>query len=479
MRFARVVRVAATCALLAIAGIADADQIVAPTAIRPPSIVGLTTPWTSTLRRVAATGDSRRLVQTAFEALDDLRRAGIGDGCCDPAKDYFLVTFVGADPAGAPALITVLAHDPMPATAALPGVHGAGQPLYEVFLSDDLTSSLQTTYAITHEENPAERQTGAFAAAIIGNIALPLATRSQALVANPPAGRPSRFDVAVAFSRVVLPETGAISLHQTVTSVHPIGHLAARVAAVNRDQQAARETQFERDGTGAACANLSAILKERIDATSAGTACGLWPGDLAACTKTVREDVDRTASAYFSAAPACPIDAGAPLVQEYLAVIQDMKPIASTIAIGNAPLIRYGFGLAAGYIARIDADAARPRARLQGGRIVADPFARQLTMGVVNLTPWGYDRQRQSPALAERARLVAGVAFSPYFGVTAGGAFEINRYLAVNAGYARLWFDTPKPGEQIGLAPTAANNAAPFALQSAGALFFGVSYNFK
>ena len=49
-------------------------------------------------------------------------------------------------------------------------------------------------------------------------------------------------------------------------------------------------------------------------------------------------------------------------------------------------------------------------------------------MGVVNLTPWGYDAQRQSLSVAERARLVAGVAFSPYFGVTAGAAFALNRY---------------------------------------------------
>ena len=49
----------------------------------------------------------------------------------------------------------------------------------------------------------------------------------------------------------------------------------------------------------------------------------------------------------------------------------------------------------------------------------------------------------------------------------------------MNAGYARLWFDTPKPGEQIDAAPTAANRGAPFDLRSTGALFVGVSYNFK
>jgi hypothetical protein len=478
MRFATVVRVAATCVLLTPALRADADQTVAPTAIRPPSIVELTAPWPAVLRRVAATGDGPRLVQAVFEALHDLQRAGVGDGCCNPSKDYFLVSFVAADPAGAPELITVLAHDPMPATIALPGIHGGDRPIYELFLSDDLTSSLQTTYAITRDENPAVKESGAFAAAVIANIALPLSTRPRAAAAVPSVPD-VRFGVGVAFRRLVLPETGAIIVRETVTMTHPMGHLAARVASLNRDQRAAVQAEEQEDGVPAACAAFSTVVKEQIDATAAGAGCGLWPADLAACTKRVREDVDRIASVYFAAAPRCPIDAGAPFVQEYLAVIQDVKPLAATFPLGNAPLIRYGFGLAAGYLARLEMDAGHPRARLQGGRIVADPFARQLAMGVVNLTPWGYDAQRQAPSIAERARIVAGVAFSPSFGVTAGGAFEINRYLAVNAGYARLWFDAPKPGEQLGSAPSAANSAEPFALRSAGALFLGVSYNFK
>lgn len=131
MRFVGVVRLAATCASLFIAGSADAGQTVAPIAVSPPSIVELRSPWTTILRRVAATGDSLRLVEAVFEALDDVRRAGLGDGCCDPTKDYFLVSFVGADPTGTPELITVLAHNPMPTTTTLPGLHGGGQPVYD------------------------------------------------------------------------------------------------------------------------------------------------------------------------------------------------------------------------------------------------------------------------------------------------------------------------------------------------------------
>jgi hypothetical protein len=476
MRFARVVGLVVTAASLSAAVSAHADQTVAPTPVGPPAIVALSAPWPTILRRIAAGGDRAELVQTVFEALADLRRAGIGEECCDPARNYFLVSFVGADPDGAPQLITVLAHAPMPASTTLPGIHGTRQPLFEIFLSDDLTSSLQTTYAITREENPAQKQTGAFAAAIIANLALPLALAAPAPAAHIQEQRPkTTFQVAVAFRRVVLPEAGAIEVRQVVTLESPVAHMLGRVAAVHRD----RPPSPDADET-MACSDFSAAVNEAIDAVASGTACGLWPADLAACSKNLRAASDRTASAYFAApSPGCRLDAGAPVVQEYLAAIQDVKPISATIAIGNAPLIRYGFGLAAAYVARVDEDANHPRVRLQGNRIVADPFARQLTMGVVNLTPWGYDSQRPSPSLAERARLVAGVAFSPSFGVTMGGAFAINRYLAVNAGYARLWFDAPKPGEQIGAAPSPENAAQPFALRSTGALFFGVSYTFK
>jgi hypothetical protein len=100
-------------------------------------------------------------------------------------------------------------------------------------------------------------------------------------------------------------------------------------------------------------------------------------------------------------------------------------------------------------------------------------------MAVVNLTPWGYDAQRQSPSFAERARFFAGPVLTPNFGMAGGFAFEVNRHLALNAGYARLWFDTPKDGDKLDQPPSDANTAAPFDLKAIGAWFFGVSYNLK
>ena len=125
MPFARMVWAAATCASLAAVPV-SADQTVAPIPLRPPSIVHLGSPWLATLRRIAATGDGARLGEAVFETLADLQGAGIGEGCCDPSRDYFLVTFVGADAAGAPAIITALAHDPTARIGRAPGRSRAG-----------------------------------------------------------------------------------------------------------------------------------------------------------------------------------------------------------------------------------------------------------------------------------------------------------------------------------------------------------------
>jgi hypothetical protein len=100
-------------------------------------------------------------------------------------------------------------------------------------------------------------------------------------------------------------------------------------------------------------------------------------------------------------------------------------------------------------------------------------------MAAVTLTPWGYDSQTHTPSLRERARFFIGPVLTPYYGLAGGFAFEINRYLAVNTGYARLWFDTPKSGETLGQPPTALNRAEPFDLRSTGACFIGLSYNLK
>jgi len=102
-----------------------------------------------------------------------------------------------------------------------------------------------------------------------------------------------------------------------------------------------------------------------------------------------------------------------------------------------------------------------------------------LAMGTVSFIPAGYDPGSIGLRAKERFRLFAGVAFAPHFGATGGAAWSFNQYLGANVGYALLVYDTPKPGESLDTAPSAANRAAPFDLARTHALFVGFTFNLK
>jgi hypothetical protein len=280
---------------------------------------------------------------------------------------------------------------------------------------------------------------------------------------------------------VILPEPGKITVRSTVTYTNLNAHADALTVTINAGHQDELRGKHGSGEPTPSCSKFSDQLAATIHTTLAATSCGFWISDAAACGKKINEDLATAAKTYFEppVSQTCPVDVAAPLLQGYAAVAQDMKPLTATTTIANSALVRYGYGLAFGYIAHVGIDNEHPRSQIQSGKIAADPFGRQLTMGVVNLTPWGFDAQLPSPSLRERARLFIGPLFTPYYGLAGGFAFGINRYVALNVGYARLWYDTPKPGETPDEAPTAANKGAPFELRSTGAIFFGVGYNLK
>ena len=59
--------------------------------------------------------------------------------------------------------------------------------------------------------------------------------------------------------------------------------------------------------------------------------------------------------------------------------------------------------------------------------------------------------------------------------VTTTPGRPLGRVKGVNVGFARLWYDTPKEGEQLDQAPV--NKAAPFQLGSSNAWFIAASFN--
>ncbi len=458
-----------------------AQQTVIPMPVQPAGIVMLKDRHLPALRRLARDGGSERLANAVRELLDDLNLAKFSPACCDYKKHYFLVVFTAPDVTGTTKILPILVHFPTPDSTELPGIHGEGdKQLYELFISEpDDSAALQATYTVAHEESPAEKQLGDFASTVIGKLALPIALKPRAAKRAATAPPPPSEPIMVQLSQVRLPETGPITAKYVVKYLDTSRHLKSLSAAVGTDQSARLRVRYAGADPGPACIDLTDLLKKSFDNSLADAACGAWIGDTAACAKKIGVDLATRAGQYFGAAPKCPPAVGMDIAQAFVDASTDVKTVSASSSIANSALVRVGFGLGFGYIASIHLAPAQPRAQIQSGNIATNPFTRTLTMAVVNLTPWGYDSQTHRPSFAERARFFAGPALTPYYGVAGGFAFEINRYLAVNGGYARLWFDTPKSGETIGKAPTEANKGDPFELASTGAWFLGLSYNLK
>jgi len=487
--------------LLLIAGARGvrAQQSVAPEPVKPPQLVKLTLPELSNLRRIYATGDSKKLADAALKALADLSGfemtdlpgAEQSDKCCDVQKHYFLVMFVAPDASGASGstVVAILVHRPMADTASLPGLKGNSDPLYEVFFAEDLTATIRGTYTITHEENPALKQAADFASTFVTKLALPAKlkvnagsrttnTKTTTSADERPSKRP--YEVAVTFNKVVFPDTGKVAVRQVVSYGNPVTHAASSVAYENAERaREYKERYGEEKEPAPSCIAFAGLLQQKVATRSAQPPCKPWVADPSECPKKIVADLDEAFAQYVAAAPKCPAGEAYRLLQAMARAAQDVKPVTATTSLGNTRQVRYGFGLAAGYLSHIRVNNDHPRVQIQNGKIAVDPFTRFLTMGVVNWTPWGYDSQTFSPAKLERFRAFTGAAFSPYFGATAGIAWELNRYLSINGGYVWLWFDTPKPGENVDAMPTAANKAAPFELRSTGAWLIGVGYNLK
>jgi hypothetical protein len=151
--------------------------------------------------------------------------------------------------------------------------------------------------------------------------------------------------------------------------------------------------------------------------------------------------------------------------------------VSGTTALTNQPRDRYSFGLASGYISSIGDMTDHPRVSIQNNTVASNPFPRSITMGVVNLPLWGYDASRFEMSWAERIRPFVGVPFAPDFGFAVGGSYAFTRTLAVNVGWARLWYDEPGDNEHLGMAPV--NPDEPFQLASTGVVFVAAGFNFK
>lgn len=500
-------------ALLVVPAGARAQQSVAPRPVFRGD-VELDTPWLALLRAAAADGSDASIGSVAGEFLADLTtapdvaRALAGSpglaGCCD--RHVVQVAFLASEAADAP-LVRLFLHD-RGLVRGLPGVHGPDRPLVEIFVAEDLSVGLDTVYESTAIESPLADQAGDFVKLVLGKLALPsgadtIVSRVARVLAEPTrspeveALRRTQPPLAVTLSRVELPAKRA---KVTISHTIPVDDPAARIRAqarwladtTMREELIATalegvaggggvEQNPEREGSLiSACSATAAALAETMTSALEEGECAPLRLDPARCFKSVGAAVSAAYETAAGTGNVCPGGRAWPLARRFLSIVPSRLTTPSgRVVVTNAPKERWAFGLSTAYITAIDVERARPRTRIASGRIVVDPFKRLLAMGVVSFVPAGYDPDGVGQTLAERFRVFGGVAFAPHFGGTAGVSWSLNRYVGVNAGYALLAYDTPKPGETIDAPPTEANRAAPFSIASTHAVFVGLTYTIR
>jgi hypothetical protein len=441
-------------------------------------------PWLTTLRRLVAAGDVARVGKAATEFVRELdahfkriRRSSAADGparveCCDIRRYYFVVLFGALDPQGRAIVASVLVHDPVPRTNLVPGLEGDKARLYELFLAEDSTVGIQGWYDIDPVEDPAQKQLSDFVSTAIGRLALPDAST---LAFTTSGGQPA-FAHALTISSVTLPYSRArLTAHHVLAVQRPVAHLgsiAERRAAELRAEAPAADSDDSSPGCGDVIDSASIALKHELQLD----ACRYAIGEPAECVKKLKAALG---DALESARPGdrCTADQARDVVGAFQSDLQvEMFRASGSTAILNQPLQRYSFGIATGYIAAISSDPNRPRVQIQNGKIAVNPFSRSLALGIVNLPLWGYDRTSPAMTMRERLRPFVAMAFAPYFGAAAGFSCAVNRYLAANVGFARLWYDAVKDGERIDQPPV--DKSAPFTLAASNAIFVAAAYTF-
>lgn len=477
--------------------------------------VALDTPWLALLRAAAAEGSDARIGSVAGEFLADLTKApdvaralagspGL-TACCD--RQVVQIAFLAGEAADAP-LVRLFLHE-RGLVQGLPGLRGPDRPLVEIFVAEDLSLRLDTIYASTPFESPLADQAGDFVKLVLGRLALPsgadtIVSRVARVLAEPtrsPQGealRRTQPPLAVTLSRVDLPSKRAkVTISHTISIDNPAARIRAQARwladTVMREELIAAALSSGTTNGGSleqgpepegslisACSATAAALAETITAALEEGECAPLGLDPARCFKSVGAAVSAAYETAAGTGDICPGGRAWPLARRFLSIVPSRLTTPSgKVTVTNAPRERWAFGLSTAYITTIDVERARPRARITSGRIVLDPFKRLLAMGVVSFVPAGYDPNGVGLTMAERFRVFGGVAFAPHFGGTAGASWSLNRYLGVNAGYALLAYDTPKPGETIDAPPTEANRAAPFSIASTHAVFVGLTYNIR
>lgn len=395
----------------------------------------------------------------------------------DFTSNWYLLVFKATPPnAKDPVLVMTVCHAGLEhPTTTLPGVH----TFKEVFLDERQDASLGRVYLVTEEVNPLQADIIKFAQQVnLGAIAARANLLSATFVSGkrrPPVPNPKGklffvvSDVTVPFQRSTIvgkaamtaPDISVDKLHQKANDLHGeivvrkgrisdcatflAGDLAAVVNSVPSNTAPVTDSQREQ---------LGKDLETQTGKTL----------KTATCTDEIMPNVPERAAK--NAAVTDVQDAF-----QALAAGSDPKRIEGDVTLHNTPRRLLSFGAIAGGMFAIHGD----QAKVDSGKITADPLSGGITLAAVNISLRRFDPTTVSATSPEKVRAFVGYVVTPEPGIGAGLSYLFFRGFSINAGAAQMLILTPKKKDDIGKDVTGVH---PLKHGWGRAMFVGFGFNF-
>lgn len=354
------------------------------------------------------------------------------------------------------------------ADAALAG----SNVFYDVLISDQPDATAESTYAWTDIE-PALHAKLLAASKLIdfGPIAAHTTKRSAEVRALGPqemvfGGVP---DEKIFFSivRVTLPgQQGKVTIDSTITTGNP-----GLTSVVGSAEEALSEVRAK-DATSSKCGVKAAEAAAEVLRGTTGDEA-IKPETRAGLKRSVESAIARAEDQSD-----CSVESKAPEVLkvqnrfEEIVSASEPKKLANKTIYTTEPLQRFSVALIAAGRFSNDGDA---RAKLNSGKVEADPLGNKMSIIGLYVHPLPYLAGLPVPSKAERLRLLTGYVVTPEPGIAAGLSWLAFRGLTINVGYAGMLVQKPKRGIDLGSTP---NDPDPLQRGVARSWFAGFGYDF-
>ena len=424
---------------------------------------------------------------TDFVASATTLLKSIPGGRFDLSRDYVLLVWEHTLPTDTdPVLLTAVIHDNgvEPYANVLPGLkRGNGAKLLEVFITSNPDPSIASYYVSKPLPDPLLAQIPDVVDKFLGPLFTRLEANGEIRLARPSPAPGALQPAATLFALVRdvrLPESRAgIEVKISASLPGSIGETLKEA-----------EANLKRRGFAITTAQDKALTDALTAMTNAAAvSCA---GSPRACREALHDAVTSAVRPIIRDPANDPQRPDVRALESALhAAIDEFKAttVSGTVSLDNVPLTHFGFGLVSAFAARRFGDDQR--ATIDSNKVSAAPLPRALQIVAFNVSPRGYQAKttrRWNPRAF--LQFFAGVVFAPDIGVAGGASFMLLSNLGVNIGYAHLFIS--KPGHDLQIGADLSEKTAggefkyaedvrrdPLEAGRSGALFLGVSYNFK